>query len=396
MKKLAINGGIPIRDNFLPYGKQTITKEDIDAVVETLQSEYLTTGPKVSEFERLVAEYTKTQYAVAVSNGTAALHMAVFAACIGPGDEVLVPAMTFAASSNCVLYLGAKPVFVDINEHTMNIALEDLEAKITSKTKAIIPVDFTGQSVDIDQVMAIAKRHNLIVIEDAAHALGSKYKGEPVGLKAHMTMFSFHPVKPITTGEGGIIVTNEETYYHRMMMFRTHGITKSKECITDYHGSWYYEQQFLGYNYRLTDFQSALGISQMKKLDVFIKRRREIADFYNQKLSEIRGIIIPNEEVFSSSGWHLYVIQLDLETIKVTRKEVFEALYAENIGVMVHYLPVYLHPYYQSIGYEKGLCPVAEKVYNRMISLPIFPLMTDNDIEDVVNGISKVLNHYRM
>ena len=394
MQKLAIMGGKPVRKKLLPYGRQHVDEQDVQAVVDVLRSDYLTTGPKISEFEQEIAKYVGVKFAVAVSNGTAALHMAAFAAGIGPGDEVLVPALTFAASSNCVLYMGAKPVFVDIDEYTLNIDLADLESKISPKTKAIIPIDFTGQSVDIDQIMAIAKKHNLIVIEDAAHALGSKYKGEPVGLKAHMTMFSFHPVKPITTGEGGIIVTNDETYYHRMLMFRTHGITKIKECMTNYHGPWYYEQQFLGYNYRLTDFQAALGLSQMKKLDSFIQRRQEIANLYRAKLGKLKGISIPKEEGFSSSGWHLYIIQLDLDVIRGTQKEIFEALHAENIGVMVHYLPVYLHPYYRSLGYQKGLCPIAEKVYNRMISLPIFPLMTEADVEDVVKALRKVMTYY--
>lgn len=395
MNKLAINGGTPVRDTYLAYGKQKIDEDDINSVVKVLKGDYLTTGPIVSEFENSVAKYVGTKYAVAVSNGTAALHMACYAAGISEGDEVLVPAITFAASSNCVLYCGGKPVFIDIDPKSYNIDINKIKEKITSKTKAIIPVDFAGQSVDMDLILKIAEEYNLTVIEDAAHALGSEYKGEKVGSKAHMTEFSFHPVKPITTGEGGVVVTNSKELYEKMILFRSHGITRNSELMTENQGPWYYEQIDLGYNYRLTDIQSALGLSQIKKLDDFILKRREIVNKYNEAFKELEEIVTPFENEYSKSGHHIYVLLLNLDKLKCGRKEIFEALQAENIGVNVHYLPVYLHPYYKKLGYKKGECPVAEDIYNRMITIPLFPSMTDKDIKDVIEAVKKVLNYYR-
>lgn len=395
MNKLAINGGTPVRDTYLAYGKQKIDEDDINSVVKVLKGDYLTTGPIVSEFENSVAKYVGTKYAVAVSNGTAALHMACYAAGISEGDEVLVPAITFAASSNCVLYCGGKPVFIDIDPKSYNIDINKIKEKITSKTKAIIPVDFAGQSVDMDLILKIAEEYNLIVIEDAAHALGSEYKNEKVGSKAHMTEFSFHPVKPITTGEGGVVVTNSKELYEKMILFRSHGITRNSELMTENQGPWYYEQIDLGYNYRLTDIQSALGLSQIKKLDDFILKRREIVNKYNEAFKELKEIVTPFENEYSKSGYHIYVLLLNLDKLKCGRKEIFEALQAENIGVNVHYLPVYLHPYYKKLGYKKGECPVAEDIYNRMITIPLFPSMTDKDIKDVIEAVKKVLNYYR-
>lgn len=395
MNKLAINGGTPVRDTYLAYGKQKIDEDDINSVVKVLKGDYLTTGPIVSEFENSVAKYVGTKYAVAVSNGTAALHMACYAAGISEGDEVLVPAITFAASSNCVLYCGGKPVFIDIDPKSYNIDINKIKEKITSKTKAIIPVDFAGQSVDMDLILKIAEEYNLTVIEDAAHALGSEYKGEKVGSKAHMTEFSFHPVKPITTGEGGVVVTNSKELYEKMILFRSHGITRNSELMTENQGPWYYEQIDLGYNYRLTDIQSALGLSQIKKLDDFILKRREIVNKYNEAFKELKEIVTPFENEYSKSGYHIYVLLLNLDKLKCGRKEIFEALQAENIGVNVHYLPVYLHPYYKKLGYKKGECPVAEDIYNRMITIPLFPSMSDKDVKDVIKAVKKVLNYYR-
>ncbi|MBF8982967.1 UDP-4-amino-4,6-dideoxy-N-acetyl-beta-L-altrosamine transaminase [Lutibacter sp. B2] len=395
-KDLAINGGKPIRNIFLPYGIQSIDDKDIEIVVDTLKSDYLTTGPKVREFEKRIAEYVGAKYAVAVSNGTAALHAACYAAGIKEGDEVITTPITFAASANCILYQGATPVFADIDPKTYNIDIKDIERKITDKTKAIIPVDYTGQVVDMDKIMDLADKYNLTVIEDAAHAIGTEYKGNKVGSIAHMTEFSFHPVKHITTGEGGVITTNDENLYKKLSLFRTHGITRDNELLlnTD-EGSWYYEQLDLGYNYRITDIQCALGISQLQKLDGFITRRRKLVKKYNECLSKIDGVIIPYEEEYSNSSWHLYVIQIELEKFKGERKEIFEALKAENIGVNVHYIPVYYQPYYKRLGYKKGLCPNAEKLYERMITLPLFPKMSDEDLQDVVDAVDKVLTYYR-
>lgn len=392
---IAIDGGSPIRESYLSYGRQWIDDKDIERVIEVLKGDYLTTGPYVKEFEDKVASYVGAKYAVAVCNGTAALHIACYAAGITTGDEVLVPAMTFAASSNCVLYCGGIPVFVDIDPKTYNIDLKDLESKITEKTKAIIPVDLTGQSVDMDRIMEIAEKFGLIVIEDAAHALGSEYKGKKVGTGAHMTEFSFHPVKPITTGEGGVVVTDNKEFYEKMVLFRTHGITRNNELMTCNEGPWYYEQIDLGYNYRITDLQCALGTSQMDRIDEFINRRREIVSIYNEALKEVHEIVTPYEEEFSNSGWHIYVIKLKLQELKVGRKEIFKALIAENIGVNVHYIPVYMHPYYEKLGYKKGLCKNAEELYERMITLPLFPKMTEEDVQDVINGVKKVINYYR-
>ena len=394
---LAINGGTPVRSSYLPYGKQFINKDDIQTVIDTLNGDYLTTGPAIEEFEKKVAKYVGAKYAVALSNGTAALHAACYAAGIKEGDEVITSPITFAASANCILYCKAKPVFADINPETYNIDPKEIESKITSKTKAIIPVHFTGQSVDLDPIIELAKKYNLIVIEDAAHALGTKYKGNYIGNISHMTEFSFHPVKTITTGEGGIVTTNCEKLYEKLLLFRTHGITRNQKLMNDKEdGPWHYEQIDLGYNYRITDLQCALGTTQMDKIDFFIKRRKELVNRYNKELSKIDGIIIQKEEEFSDTSRHLYIIKLDLNKFKVGRKEIFEALIAENIGVNVHYLPVYLHPYYEKLGYEKGLCPRAEELYKSIITLPLYPSMSDEDFRDVVKAVSKVVGAYRI
>lgn len=393
---LAIYGGRPQKEKYLPYGQQWVDEKDIQAVIDTLRGDYLTTGPQIREFEERVARYVGAKYAVAVANGTAALHAACLAAGIKVGDEVITTPITFAASANCVLYQGAKPVFADIDPKTYNIDVEEIERKITNKTKAIIPVDYTGQAVDLDQIMALADKYNLIVIEDAAHAIGTEYKGKKIGSMAHMTEFSFHPVKHITTGEGGVITTDDEELYRKLSLFRTHGITRDEELLVNKkEGSWYYEQLELGYNYRITDIQCALGISQLEKLDKFIQRRRELVKQYNKRLSTIDGVITPYESGYSNSSWHLYVIQLEIEKFKVGRKEIFEALKAENIGVNVHYVPVYYHPYYKRLGYRKGLCPNAENLYDRIITLPLFPKMTENDLDDVIEAVEKVLDYYR-
>ncbi|OPJ63284.1 UDP-4-amino-4,6-dideoxy-N-acetyl-beta-L-altrosamine transaminase [Clostridium oryzae] len=396
MSTLAINGGKPVRDTYLAYGRQSIDDNDIQAVVDVLKGDFLTTGPKVAEFENNIAAYVGAKHAVAVSNGTAALHMACFAAGIKNGDEVIVAPLTFAASANCVLYCGGTPVFADIDERTYNLDPNKIEDKITDGTRAIIPVDFTGQSVDMDKIRAIADKHKLTIIEDGAHALGSEYKEKKVGNIAELTEFSFHPVKPITTGEGGIVITNDDRLYERMLLFRTHGITRDEKLMTHSEGPWYYEQLDLGYNYRITDIQCALGSSQMQKLDKFIARRRQIVKAYNEAFKGIDEVITPFEPDYSNSGWHIYVIRLKLDKLKVSRKEVFEALRAENIGVNVHYLPVYLHPYYKKLGYQEGLCPNAESVYQSIITLPLFPGMEKQDVDDVVAAVKKVIEYYKI
>lgn len=371
------------RIHFLPYSTQQISDEDIKAVIETLKSPYLTTGPKVSEFEKVVADYVGATYAVAFSNGTAALHAACYAAGITQGDEVITTPITFAASANCVRYMGGEVIFADIDEETYNLDPKEVEKKITLKTKAIIPVDFTGQPVDIDAFMEIGKKHNIVIIEDGAHSLGASYKKRKVGATADMTMFSFHPVKPITTGEGGMIVTNNRTYYEKLRLFRGHGITQT--AYAKEQGDWYYEMTDLGYNYRMTDIQAALGISQMNRLDEFIEKRQELANLYTEKINQLPTLKAPNQLADTKSGWHLYSAQLDETALGKTRKEVFEDLRNANIGVHVHYIPVYWHPYYQQLGYKKGICPKAEQWYERALTLPLHPQMNEADVDFVLS-----------
>ncbi|AMA54160.1 UDP-4-amino-4,6-dideoxy-N-acetyl-beta-L-altrosamine transaminase [Bacillus inaquosorum] len=392
--KLAITGGKPVRDSYLPYGRQWLDEEDIQSVVDVLRGDYLTTGPTIDLFEQKVAEYAGSSYAVAFSSGTAALHAACFAAGISQGDEVITTPITFAASANCILYMGAKPVFADIDPLTYNIDPDSIEKLITPKTKAIIPVDFTGQPVNHDRIQKIAKANNLIVIEDAAHALGASYKGEKIGSISDMTMFSFHPVKHITTGEGGMITTNNKTYYEKLLQFRSHGITRDPKKLSQDHGSWYYEMHFLGFNYRMTDIQAALGISQLKKVDDFIETRNHLARIYNEKLKTISHIHLPSQDAASTSSWHLYIINLKLDQLKGNRDDIFNAMQQENIGVNVHYIPVYLHPYYQRLGYQAGLCPNAENLYKGIITLPLFQSMNEKDADDVIKALKKVVDFY--
>ena len=371
----------------IPYGRQTIEDDDIQAVVDVLKSDYLTTGPKVAEFERLVADYVGARYAVAISNGTAALHAACFAAGIGEGDEVITTPLTFAASANCVLYCGGRPVFADVDERTYNIDPADIERKITAKTKAIIAVHLAGQPCDMDAIHRIAEKYHLLVIEDGAHALGSLYKGRRVGSLSDMTTFSFHPVKPITTGEGGMIVTDDENLYQRLLLFRSHGITRDAELMTRNDGSWFYQQLDLGYNYRITDIQCALGCSQMGKLDRFLQRRRELVARYNEAFEDCENIICPYQLPETESGWHLYIVQVRNHD----RREVFDRLREAGVGVNVHYIPVYMHPYYQKNGYRDVHCKNAEEIYEHIISLPLYPGLTDEEQDYVIETLKTTL-----
>ncbi|PGE57419.1 UDP-4-amino-4,6-dideoxy-N-acetyl-beta-L-altrosamine transaminase [Bacillus toyonensis] len=391
---LGIHGGKPVRQNYLPYGQQQIDEYDIQAVVDVLKGDFLTTGPMVQQFEEAIAKYVGAKYAVSFSNGTAALHAACYAAGITEGDEVITTPMTFVASANCILYQGGQPVFADIDNETYNISPKSIEEMITNKTKAIIPVHFTGQPVELEAIQKIAKENNLIIIEDAAHALGATYKNKKIGSIGDMTMFSFHPVKHITTGEGGVITTNNPLFYEKLVQFRTHGIERNPHKLLENHGPWYYEMQFLGYNYRITDIQAALGISQLSKLDSFIKIRKKYVDIYNKEFSSLSEIIIPKQLPQTSSSWHLYIIRLNTKLLKCNRKEVYEALQRENIGVNVHYIPVHLQPFYQKLGFEKGVCPQAENVYEEIITLPLFPKMTEADVWDVIQAVRKVLSFY--
>jgi UDP-4-amino-4,6-dideoxy-N-acetyl-beta-L-altrosamine transaminase len=393
---LAIFGGQPVRKTGLPYGRQYIDEADIQAVSNILRSEFLTTGPMVEKFEAKLCEITNTKYAVVVSSGTAALHAAVHAAGITQGDEVIISAITFASTANVVLFTGGVPVFADIEEDTFNVNPREIEKKITPKTKAVIAVDFTGQAVKVDEIKEICKRHNLIYIDDGAHSFGTKYKGIPVGGLADMTTFSFHPVKTITTGEGGVVMTNNETFYHSLKLFRTHGITRDVNILTRPRYDGYNEQIDLGYNYRLTDFQAALGLSQLSKLDKFIKRRKEIVAIYNQELSDIPGIILQKEIPESDTVRHIYVIRIDRKKISISRDELYRALNAEGIGLQVHYMPVYNHPFYRERFNYSGSCPVAEEYFETALSIPLYYSMTNKDVQTVTDAIVKLIIWFKL
>ena len=396
MEELAIFGGTPVREKPIYYGRQCIEQDDIEAVVEALRSDLITTGPKVAELEKKLCELTGAKYAVVVANGTAALHLAALAAGFREGDEVIVSSITFAASANCVRYCGAKPVFADINPETYNIDPESVRKLLTPRTKGIVAVDFTGQAVEHDAIRRICRENGLLLIEDAAHAIGTKYKGQPVGSIADMTCFSFHPVKTVTSGEGGAITTNDEQLYRRLMRLRTHGITRDPDEMahpTD--AAWYNEQVELGFNYRMTDFQAALLLSQLGKLDKFSARRKEIVKKYDQVFSEMPEIIVQKEIPESDTTRHLYVIRLNPERLTCDRRQFFDALSAENTCPQVHYLPVYWHSYYEKLGYERGLCPNAEAYYQWSMSIPLYYSLTDEEVEDTVRAVKKVVEYYR-
>lgn len=396
MEKLAIFGGNPVRETPIFYGRQCIEQDDIDAVVATLKSDYLTCGPKVTELESKLCEVTGAKYAVAVANGTAALHIAAMAAGLKKGDEAIVSSITFAASSNCVCYCGAKPVFADIDSETYNIDPESVKRLITPLTKAVVAVDFTGQAVKLDEIRAICTEHKLVLIEDAAHSIGTKYKNQSVGSIADMTCFSFHPVKTVTSGEGGAVTTNDEQLYHRLLRLRAHGITRNQdEMVHPTDAAWYNEQVELGYNYRITDFQAALLISQLNKLDRFSARRREIVERYNEAFADMPEIIVQKEIAESDTTRHLYILRLNLKKLTCDRRQFFDAMCAENVRVQVHYLPVYYHSYYEKMGYPKGLCPNAEKFYDEVMSIPLYPLLTDDEVEDVIRAVKKVAAYYK-
>lgn len=397
METLAVNGGKPVRSETIFYGKQWIDEDDVAAVAETLRSPYITCGPKVTEMEKCLEEYTGAKHAVAVSNGTAALHCACIAAGIGAGDELITTPLTFAASANCALYCGARPVFADVDLETYNIDPASIEERITEKTKAVVAVDFTGQAVDHKAIRAICDKHGLVFIEDAAHAIATKYNGRQVGSLADMTTFSFHPVKTITGGEGGAITTNNEEYYKKLVLAHTHGITHDADLMEEapHEGPWYYEQIDLGYNFRITDIQAALIVSQMKKLDMFAARRKEIVKKYDEAFKEMPEIIVQKEIPESDTCRHLYIIRLDLDKLTCTRREFFDAMSAENVQCQIHYVPVYWFPYYKHLGYEKGLCPNAEEIYKGIMSIPLYPKMTDQDVDDVIHAVKKVVENYR-
>ena len=396
MEKPAICGGEPVRSTKIFYGHQFIDEDDIQAVVDVLKSDYLTCGPKIGELEEKLCEVTGAKYAVVCSNGTAALHIACLAAGVMPGDEVITTPITFAASANCALYCGAKPVFADINENTYNIDPAHVERLTTERTKAVVAVDFTGQSVELDRLLTHCRKHNLVLIEDGAHVIGTSYKGRMNGSIADMTTMSFHPVKTVTGGEGGAVLTNSKEYYEKLLLYRAHGITREPKLMEhEPDGPWYYEQIALGMNYRMTDMQAALIISQLNKLPRFMERRKAIVKAYNEAFSRLPQLFVQQEIPESDTTRHLYILRIRPEKLTIDRKQFFEALAAENICCNVHYIPTYYFPYYEKLGYKRGLCPKAEKLYAEEISLPLYYAMTDQDVEDVIRAVTRIAEYFK-
>lgn len=396
MEKPAIEGGHPIRETFLPYGAQWLSEEEINEVVDSLKSDWITTGPKMRLFEEGFTNLTGAKHAIAVNSGTAALHISTSSIGIKPGDEVITTPLTFVASANCIVYRGGTPIFADIKKDTYNIDPNEIKKKITKKTKAIIPVHFAGQPCDMDEIGEIAQENNLYVIEDAAHAIDAEYKGKKIGNISDLTNYSFHPVKNITTAEGGMVTTNNDELSDKLLMFRTHGISRDAVKRFGKSGGFYYDMQYLGFRYNLSELHASLGIHQLNKLESFQKRRREIVKVYNRELQSIDEITIPFVKNDIKHSWHLYVIQIETKNLKVDRDYIFKALREENIGVNVHYIPVHYHSYYQEkFGLKKGILPNVEELFPRIISIPIFQKMSDDDIYDVINALEKVISYYR-
>ena len=377
------------------YGHQYIDDSDIEAVVNVLKSDYLTQGPSVTAFEKKICEITGAKYCVAVSNATAGLHIAVAALELGEGAEGITTPNTFLASSNCMVYNNVKPVFADIDPVSYNIDPKEIEKHISAKTKLLIPVHFSGLPCDMEKINTIAKKNNLHVIEDAAHAIGSQYADDSyVGncKYSDMTVFSFHPVKTITTAEGGAVTTNDEKLYQKLCMLRSHGVTKDEGVLTKNPGPWYYEMQSLGFNYRMTDMQAALGVSQLNKLDFFKKRRREVIAMYNKAFADMRYLKTPYEPENVCSCFHLYVTQIDFESLGKSRAQVMKELRDKGIGTQVHYIPVPTQPYYKNtFGYKDGDYPVAEKYYEQELSLPLYPGLSDDDVNTVIKAVKEVI-----
>ncbi len=370
----------------LPYGRQWVDEEDVQAVANVLESDWLTTGPAVESFEKALASFAGAKHGIAVSNGTAALHTAMFALGIGTGDEVIVPPMTFAASANAAVYLGGVPVFADVVTDTLLLDPVEAEKKITARTKAIVAVDYAGQPCDYEALRAVAERHGIALLSDGCHALGATYRGQPVGSLADLTTFSFHPVKHITTGEGGMITTDDDALAARMRTFRNHGITTDQRERAE-RGSWFYEMVDLGFNYRITDFQCALGRSQLRKLPAWLRRRREIAARYDAAFSRNPSILPLAVRPDACHAYHLYVIRVSGD-----RQRICQKLRERAIGANVHYIPVHLHPYYRrQFGTGPGLCPVAEEAYQQILSLPLFPRMSDADADRVISDLVEIV-----
>lgn len=375
---------------FVPYGRQIIEDRDIEAVVEVLRSDWLTTGPAVERFESEFATYVGAEHAIAVSNGTAALHLCMLAADIGPGDEVIVSSLTFAASANCARFVGADVVFADVRPDTLNIDPDHVASLVTPRTKAIVAVDFAGVPADLDELMEIATRHGLVLVEDACHAPGATYRGRPIGSIAHLSTFSFHPVKHLTTGEGGMVTTGDPELARRVRRLRNHGIdTDFRE--REEQGTWAYDMVELGFNYRLPDMSCALGSAQLARQPEWVARRRTLAARYAQLFSHHDGIRLPTEPDDREASWHLYPVRVRGEDVAATRATAFDHLRANGIGVNVHYRPVHLHSYYRRLGYEPGICPVAEREYEGLLSLPMWPGLSSDDQTRVTELLARVV-----
>jgi perosamine synthetase len=393
-ERLAIEGGRPVRASLLPYGRQLIGDDDIAAVTAALRGSFLTTGPAVAEFEARVAARVGARHAVAVSSGTAALHAAMFAAGVGAGDEVVTTPLTFVGTANAALYLGARPVFADIHADTLNLDVARVEAVLTPRTRVLAPVDFAGQPCELAALRVLARARGLLVVEDAAHALGAEVSGRPVGALSDLTIFSLHPVKHVTTGEGGVVTTDDAELARRLRRFRNHGIA-TESADRQASGALWSPMVDLGFNYRLTDIQCALGLSQLPKLEQFLAAREAIAERYLVALKDLPGLTVPRVAPEVRHAWHIFPVLVEPARLRVGRDEVFAALRAEGIGVTLHYVPAYWHPYYERLGYARGLCPIAEDATSRLLSLPIFPGMSDADVEDVVAALWKVLGQYK-
>lgn len=396
MSTLALLGGKPVRGSFLPCFLPTIEQEEIDEVIDTLKSNWITTGPKTHQFEEMFREYVGCKHAIALNSCTAGLHLALVAAGIGEGDEVITSPFTFAATVNVIVHQGAKPVFVDIIPDTYNIDSGKIEAAISKKSKAIIPVHYAGQPCEMDEIMAIAKKYNLLVIEDAAHALSATYKGRKIGTIGDVTSFSFYATKIITTAEGGMVTTDNDELAEKIRLLSLHGISKDAWKRYSSEGSWYYEILYPGYKYNMTDIQASMGIQQLKKLDILQEVRQTIARLYTNTFKDMPEITEPYVDEQVQPTWHLYPILINTDRLKIDRNKFIEALKLENIGTSVHFIPIHLHPYYQEqFGFKRGDFPNSEYVYERIISLPLYPRMTEKDTEDVIAAVKKIVDYYR-